>query len=126
MNEPTKMGTMRKAQDGALLFSELADDATLRSNLFKGVVQGRDAVTRMIDMIDSLCPRQNLIYRHRVGHRDFILTEAKLLSGDEVEISTVGIRDDSGWISAVMLDHSPPAVAAKLAKRLEHLRAHSE
>ena len=116
---------MTNAKDGALLFSELADDATLRSNLLTGVVQGRDAVTRMIDLIDSLCPRQNLLYRHRVGHREFILTEAKLLSGDEVEISTVGIRDDSGWISAIMLDHSPGGIAAKLAKRLERLNAYS-
>ena len=112
-----------KAQDGALLFSELADDATLRSNLFTGAVQGREAVTRMIDTIDSLCPRQHLVYRHRVGHRDFILTEAKLLSGDEVEISVVGIRDESGWIIAVRLDHSPPEVAAKLSRRLERLKA---
>ncbi len=110
---------MSRSKDGALLLSELTDDAVLRSNLFKGPVAGREAVKHMIEAIDDLCPRQTLVYRHRVGNREFILTDAVTRSGERVQMTTVGIRDDSGWIGAIMMDHSPPSAAARVAAELE-------
>ena len=110
---------MTPSQDGALLLSELTDEAVLRSNLFKGAVAGREAVKRVIEAIDALCQEQSLVYRHRVGNREFILTDAITSSGEKIQMTTVGIRDDNGWICAIMMDHSPPTAAAQVAAELE-------
>jgi len=113
-------------QDGTLLISELADDVALRSNLLHGAITGRDAVAQMIETIDSLCPMQTLLYRHSTGNREFLLTDAALMTGEAVQITTVGVRDDQGWISSVMQDIRPPAMAAKLAAQLDDLHSRLE
>jgi len=106
-------------QDGTLLISELSDDVALRSNLLHGSVSGREAVAQMIEAIDNLCPMQTLLYHHHIGNREFLLTDAALTTGEAVQITTVGVRDDHGWICAVMQNIRPPALAAKLAAQLE-------
>lgn len=106
----------RAAKDGSLLLSELADAACLRSNLFSGVINGREAVKCAIEALDRQCPVQKLIYRHSVGNREFILTEIRLASGNLAQITTVGVRDECGWIGAIMQDCSPPAAALELSE----------
>lgn len=108
-------------QDGTLLLSELSDDVALRSNLLHGSITGREAVAHAIEAIDSLCPMQRLLYRHHIGNREFLLTDAALKTGEAVQITTVGVRDDHGWICAVMQDIRPPAMAAMLAAQLEDM-----
>ena len=102
------------SQDGSLLVSELTDDAVLRSNLLPNVVVGRDLIIRTIALFDKLCPNQKLVYRRRADQREFLVTDAALDNGERVEITTVGVRDSSGWICAIVTEHGPPAVARQL------------
>lgn len=111
------------SQDGSLLVSELTDDAVLRSNLLPNVVVGRDMVIRTIALFDKLCPNQKLLYRRRADQREFLVTEASLDNGEQVEITTVGVRDSSGWICAIVTDHGPPAVARQLMAWLATMSA---
>ncbi len=111
------------SQDGSLLVSELTDDAVLRSNLLPNVVVGRDLIIRTIAMFDKLCPNQKLVYRRRADQREFLVTEASLDSGEQVEITTVGVRDQNGWICAIVSEHGPPAIARQLMTWLATMSA---
>ncbi len=106
------------SKDGTLMLSELTDDARLTSNLLPQPVQGREAVKRVIDNVEALCLDQVVAYQHHFDTREVIVTHAHLISGEAVEITTVGLRDASGWIGAIALDHRPPVVAKKLAAQL--------
>ena len=111
------------SQDGSLLVSELTDDAVLRSNLLPNLIVGRDLIIKTIALFDKLCPNQKLLYRRRADQREFVMTEAALDSGERVEITTIGVRDSSGWICTIVTEHGPPAVTKKLAAWLATIAA---
>ena len=109
---------MIDSKDGALMLSELTDDARLTSNLLPQPISGREAVKRVIDTVEALCLDQVVAYRRHFDTREVIVTHARLATGEAVEITMVGLRDGSGWIGAIALDHRPPIVAKKLAAQV--------
>ncbi len=110
-----------RPMDGSLLLSELRDDAVLRSNILPAEVSGVEAVKQALAALDALCPAQTLIACHRLGNREILCTQARLDSGEEVQITTVGLRDETGWICAVFSGHSPESAATHLRRLYKKL-----
>ncbi len=106
------------AKNGSALLSELTDDATLSSNLFDKPIQGREAVIRTMQTISSFYKIDTVAYRHRVAKREFVFSNAILANGDGAEVMTVGIRDGTGWICALSMEHSPRRAAKVLAAQV--------
>ncbi len=106
------------AKDGSALLTELTDDAVLSSNLFDHRIEGREAVIRAIQTIDAFYKMDTVSYRHRVAKREFIFTNLILADGQGAEVMTVGIRDATGWICALVMEHKPRKAAKALAAQV--------
>jgi hypothetical protein len=105
------------AQDGNLIQSELTDDAVLTGPLFSEPIRGRKAIIAAIAILDAILPKQALRYRQHTDVREYILTDAQTIDGLQVQILTVGFRDNSGWICQITMDHTPPPLLDILSKR---------
>ena len=103
--------------------SELRDDAELRSNLFSSPLRGRESIARTFGSIETVISPHEAGQHDRVGSRDFIRTKATLDIGLPVEIVTVCLRDDEGWIYAASMQVGPSFVAGLLANRLAEILA---
>ncbi len=107
------------AKDGSALLTEITDDAVLSSNLFDHVIEGREAVIRAMQTIDSFYKIDTVSYRHRIAKREFVFTNVILADGQGAEVMTVGIRDANGWICALAMEHTPRKAAKALAAQVE-------
>ncbi len=107
------------AKDGSALLSELTDDAVFISNLFDHRIEGRDAIVQALHKIEALYKMEAVAYRHRTLKREFIFANLILTTGEGAEVMTVGVRDDSGWICAMSMEHAPMSVVRTLRRQLQ-------
>ncbi len=105
----------------ALPVSELREDAELRSNLFSGHLKGSGSISRIFDILTSLCGPQSVTRHQRVGGRDFITSKSSLGKGQPIAIETVCLRDEEGWIYAASLHIEPLFAAGSLASQLAEI-----
>lgn len=103
--------------DGAVFLSELMDDAELRSDILEGPVQGREAISRVFARLEAIYTSQTVTYAQRDNQRDIHISRSVLADGSPVEITTVALRDSSGWISSIAVAHYPLPRARALAVR---------
>ncbi|WP_443749877.1 hypothetical protein [Asticcacaulis solisilvae] len=107
---------MRRLEtDGAVFLSELADDAELRSDILAEPVRGRDAISKVFGRLDSIYTSQSVTYEQRDNQRDYRICKAVLSDGSPVEITTVALRDTSGWVSSIAVAYYPLPRARALA-----------
>ncbi len=110
---------MRRLEtDGAVFLSELADDAELRADILEEPVRGRDAITRVFARLETIFTSQTVTYEQRDNQRDYRVCRAVLTDGSPVEITTVAIRDSSGWVSSIAVAYYPLPRARALAARV--------
>ncbi|ESQ82074.1 hypothetical protein AEAC466_19340 [Asticcacaulis sp. AC466] len=105
-------------KDGVTLIPELADDVILRSNLLDCPVCGRDQVAAVLRALEGIYLSATDIFRKHLASRDYIVTLAILASDARFEIIIVGVRDDSGWISTVIMNHESKETNTELAALL--------
>lgn len=109
---------MRKTEtDGAVFLSELMDDAELRSDILEAPIRGREAIGKVFARLESMYASQTVTYEQRDNQRDYRVCKATLTDGSPVEITTVALRDSSGWVSAIAVAHYPKPRARALATR---------
>lgn len=106
------------AKDGTTLIPELMDDAVLKSNLRDTLVEGRQSIARVLETLERLYRTEAVAYRHPGPKREFIISNVILSDGEGLEVTTVGLRDDSGWICAVDMHHGPRKPAMHLSDQL--------
>lgn len=111
---------MRRLEtDGAVFLSELADDAELRCDIIDGPVRGRDAIGKVFAQLETIYASQTVTYEQRGTQRDVRICRAVLSDGSPVEVTTVAMRDTSGWVSAISVAYYPlPRARALAAKAL--------
>lgn len=105
-------------KDGVTLIPELADDVILCSNLLDYQVLGRDQVADVLHVLEGIYLSATDIFRKHVASRDYIVTLAILATDERFEIVIVGLRDDSGWISTIIMSHASKETNAELADSL--------
>lgn len=109
---------MRRLEtDGAVFLSELADDAELRADILDGPVRGRDAITEVFARLETIFSAQTVTYEQRDNQRDYRVCKAVLSDGSPVEITTVALRDSSGWVSSIAAAYYPLSRARALAAK---------
>ena len=108
----------RTDTDGAVFLSELMDDAELRSDILEGPVRGREAISKVVTRLESMYTSQTVTYEQRDNQRDYRVCKAVLTDGSPVEITTVALRDTSGWVSSIAVAHYPIPRARALASRI--------
>ena len=104
------------AKDGMTLVPEMMDDAVLKTNLLDGPVKGRDNIARVLETLNRLYRTEAVAYRHGGPKREYIIASIILSDGAGMEATTVGLRDDSGWICAVDMYHEPQQPARILSR----------
>ncbi len=110
---------MRRTEtDGAVFLSELMDDAELRSDILEGPVRGREAIGKVFARLETMYATQAVTYEQRDNQRDYRVSKATLTDGSPVEITTVAMRDSSGWVSSIAVAHYPKPRARVLAARI--------
>lgn len=101
--------------DGIVFVPEMMDEVVFKSDL-GAPLSGRPAVAALLEKLESLYISQDVIFETRQGARDIRICRATLTSGAEVELTTVALRDASGWVCELRLGHQPLApVKAALA-----------
>jgi hypothetical protein len=108
------------AKDGMTLVPEMMDDAVLKTNLLDSPVKGRDNIARVLEALNRLYRTEAVAYRRGVAKREYIIASIILADGEGMEATTVGLRDDSGWICAVDMYHEPQQPARILSEQLKH------
>ena len=83
--------------DGIVFVPEMMDEVVLRSDL-GAPVEGRPAVAATLEKLDSLYRSEALLFESRQGIRDVRISKATLITGQEIELITVAIRDPNGWV----------------------------
>jgi len=107
---------MRRTEtDGAVFLSELMDDAELRSDILDSPVRGREAIGKVFAGLEAMYASQTVTYEQRDNQRDYRVCKAVLTDGTPVEITTVALRDTSGWISSIAVAHYPKPRARAMA-----------
>jgi len=110
---------MRRTEtDGAVFLAELMDDAELRSDILEGPVRGREAISKVFAGLEAMYASQTVTYEQRDNQRDYRVSKAVLTDGSPVEITTVAMRDASGWVSSIAVAHYPKPRARALATRM--------
>ncbi|MBW8734457.1 MAG: hypothetical protein JF571_09155 [Asticcacaulis sp.] len=104
--------------DGAVFLSELMDDAELRSDILTAPVYGREAISKVFARLEAMYASQDVTYEQRDNQRDFRVSRAVLSDGSPVEITTVAVRDSSGWVSSIAVAHYPLLRARALAAKV--------
>jgi len=114
---------MRRLEtDGAVFLSELADDAELRSDILDAPVRGRDAIGKVFARLEAIYASQTVTYEQRDNQRDYRVCKAVLSDGSPAEITTVALRDSSGWVSSISVAYYPlPRARALAAKALSEV-----
>jgi len=111
---------MRRLEtDGAVFLSELADDAELRADVLAEPVRGRDAISKVFARLEAIYTSQTVTYEQRDNQRDYRVCKSILSDGSPVEITTVALRDSSGWVNLIAVAYYPlPRAKALVAKAL--------
>lgn len=109
------------AKDGLSLVPELMDDAVLKTNLLDAPVEGRDNIARVLEILASLYNAEAVAYRKGGQKREYIISNVIAPGGEGLETTTVGLRDDSGWVCAVVMHHEPRKPALALSVQLKSI-----
>lgn len=104
--------------DGAVFVPELREDAVLRSDLIGRPVHGRADIADVMAKLERLYVSQAVTYDRRAGRRDIRGCQAVLSTGDSVQIVTVALRDDAGWVCELHVSHIPHRAARRLARQV--------
>ncbi len=104
--------------DGAVFLSELMDDAELRSDILDEPIRGREAIGKVFARLETIYASQTVTYEQRDNQRDFRVCRAILSDGSPVEITSVAVRDSSGWVSSIAVAYYPRPRARALAARV--------
>jgi len=107
------------AKNGRTLVSEMMDDAVLKTNLLDEIIKGRDNIARVLDALNRLYRTEAVAYRRPGSKREYIVASIILPDGKGMEATTVGLRDESGWICAVDMHHEPRQAARLLSEQLK-------
>lgn len=107
------------AKDGTTLVPEMMDDAVLKTNLLNQPVHGRDNIAKVLETLSRLYRAEAVAYRHPGPKREYIISSVILSNGEGMEATTVGLRDDNGWICAVDMYHEPLKAARLLSEQLK-------
>jgi hypothetical protein len=106
-------------KNGTTLVPEMMDEAVLKTNLLEDPVTGRDNIARVLETLSRLYRTEAVSYRKGGPKREYIVSSVILSDGEGVEATTVGLRDDSGWICAVDMHHEPRRSARILSEQLK-------
>ncbi len=107
------------AKNGRTLVPEMMDDAVLKTNLLDEIIRGRDNIARVLDALNRLYRAEAVAYRRPGPKREYIVSSVILSDGEGMEATTVGLRDESGWICAVDMYHEPDKAARLLSEQLK-------
>ncbi len=97
------------------------DNATLKANVLPAPVRGRDEIEKILTALETLYVSLEDIHRTSTSEREFIFSQARLLSGEKITINIVGVRDKSGWIANVIMNHAPDAAMHSLSIQLSEI-----
>lgn len=94
---------------------EMADDVILKTDVLEKAIVGRDAVVAVIEKLEALYTSHVVLYESHIDSRDIRICSALTVAGDKVELISVALRDDAGWVTEVHLGHDPASAVRKLA-----------
>lgn len=103
--------------DGIVFVPEVTDDVILRTDLRDAPLHGRAAVSEFILRLEALYLSQQLVSEDRVGDRDIRICRAVLRTGEPIELTTVALRDASGWVCQLHVGHNPVTPVKNLLDR---------
>ncbi|MFT4076321.1 MAG: hypothetical protein QM647_12415 [Asticcacaulis sp.] len=96
--------------------SETNDDCRLKTDILEAPVTGAEAIMSTLERMNRFFGAQQIVFEYHDDRRDILICHGSVGDNEPLETITVALRDQSGWISELIVDHDLSFKARKRAR----------